>query len=260
MARSEKVTDAAARQRGDTAITVRPLTTEAEFHGAVDLQKQIWGFDDIELLPMRLFIVATKVGGQAFGAFDGNRMIGFCLAIPGLKAGGSYLHSHMLGVMPEYRDSGVGRLLKLAQRADALARGIKLVEWTFDPLEIKNAYFNMERLGTIVRRYVRNQYGTTTSPLHGGLPTDRCVAEWWIASPRVKAIVDGGEPVARPEIVERIAVPADIATIRREEPKRARKIQQDISKGFETHFSHELAVVGVERTPEAGVYLFGKLK
>jgi len=260
VARSEKVTDAAARQRGDTAITVRPLTTEAEFHGAVDLQKQIWGFDDIELLPMRLFIVATKVGGQAFGAFDGNRMIGFCLAIPGLKAGGSYLHSHMLGVMPEYRDSGVGRLLKLAQRADALARGIKLVEWTFDPLEIKNAYFNMERLGTIVRRYVRNQYGTTTSPLHGGLPTDRCVAEWWIASPRVKAIVDGGESVARPEIVERIAVPADIATIRREEPKRARQIQQEISKGFETHFSRELAVVGVERAPDAGVYLFGKLK
>jgi predicted GNAT superfamily acetyltransferase len=252
---------AAKGRRGDAAIAVHPLTTEAEFQSAVQLQKQIWGFDDIELLPMRLFIVATKVGGQAFGASVGKRMIGFCLAIPGLKAGGgSYLHSHMLGVLPDYRDSGVGRLLKLAQRDDALARGIKLVEWTFDPLEIKNAYFNMERLGAIVRRYVRNQYGTTTSPLHGGLPTDRCVAEWWIASPRVKAIVDGGEPVGRPEIVERIAVPADIATIRHEEPKRARKIQQDISNGFESHFAKGLAVVGVERTPEAGIYLFGKSK
>jgi predicted GNAT superfamily acetyltransferase len=267
VARSEKVTDTArtrdtaARRHGDAAIAVRPLTKEAEFHSAVDLQKSIWGFDDIELLPMRLFIVATKVGGQAFGAFDDNRMIGFCLAIPGLKAGGgSYLHSHMLGVLPEYRDSGVGRLLKLAQRQDALARGIKLVEWTFDPLEIKNAYFNMERLGAIVRRYVRNQYGTTTSPLHGGLPTDRCVAEWWIASPRVKAIVDGSEPVARPEIVERIAVPADIATIRHKEPKRARKIQQEISNSFDAYFGRGLAVVGVERTSEAGVYLFGKSK
>src|SRR5579864_4267690 len=136
------MTDAATRRRGDTAIAVRPLTVEAEFHGAVELQKKIWGFDDIELLPMRLFIVATKVGGQAFGAYDGSRMVGFCLAIPGLKAGGkSYLHSHMLGVTAEYRDKGVGRQLKLKQREDALARGIQLVEWTFDPLEIKNAYF-----------------------------------------------------------------------------------------------------------------------
>jgi len=263
-ARVEHGPSAATRGRGDVAkktMAVRALSSEAEFHRAVELQKQIWGFDDIELLPARLFIVATKVGGQAFGAFDGKRMIGFCLAIPGLKAGGgSYLHSHMLGVMPEYRDAGVGRLLKLAQREDALARGIKLVEWTFDPLEVKNAYFNMERLGTIVRRYVRNQYGTTTSPLHGGLPTDRCVAEWWIASPRVQAIVDGSERVARPEIVERIAVPADIAVIRREEPKRARQIQGEISNGFESHFGRGLAVVGVERTPEAGVYLFGKWK
>ena len=105
----------------------------------------------------------------------------------------------MLGVLPEYRDAGVGRMLKLEQREDALARGIELIEWTFDPLEIKNAYFNMERLGAIVRRYVRNQYGTTTSHLHGGLPTDRCIAEWWIASRRVKAILDGQPADARPD-------------------------------------------------------------
>jgi len=253
------VSDAAKAGHSDAAIAVRPLTTEAEFQSAVELQKTIWGFNDIELLPARLFVVATKVGGQAFGAFDGNRMIGFCLAIPGLKPGGSsYLHSHMLGVLPEYRDAGVGRLLKLKQREDALARGIQLVEWTFDPLEIKNAYFNMERLGTIVRRYVRNQYGTTTSPLHGGLPTDRCVAEWWIASPRVKAIVNGNEPPARPEIVERLSVPADIAMLKHQEPKRARQIQHELSNRFESNFARGLAVVGVERSPEAGTYLFGK--
>ena len=82
-------------------------------------------------------------------------------------------------------------MLKLAQRDDALRRGVSLIEWTFDPLEIKNAFFNIERLGAIVRRYVLNQYGTTSSPLHGGLPTDRCIAEWWIASPRVNAIAVG---------------------------------------------------------------------
>ncbi len=239
--------------------TIRALHTEQEFQDAVQLQKDIWGFEDIELLPVRLFIVATKVGGQALGAFDGKRMVGFCLAIPGLKpGGGSYLHSHMMGVTPEYRDSGVGRQLKLKQREEALARGIDLIEWTFDPLEIKNAHLNMERLGAIVRRYVRNQYGTTTSHLHGGLPTDRCVAEWWITSPRVKAVMEGGPPAARPEIVERIPVPAEIAILRRSDPKRARQIQQEISSRFEEYFARGLAVVGVERSADGGAYLFGR--
>ncbi len=245
-------------RHGAAAISIRALTTQKDFEDSVQLQKEIWGFNDLELLPVRLFIVATKVGGQALGAFDGNRMIGFCLAIPGLKpGGGSYLHSHMLGVSHEYRDAGVGRLLKLKQREDAFTRAIELVEWTFDPLEIKNAYFNMERLGAIVRRYVRNQYGTTTSPLHGGLPTDRCVAEWWIGSPRVKAVVDGAAPPARPQIIERISVPADMATIRREDPKRARQIQQEMGHHFEEYFDRGLAVTGVERSPDAGIYLFG---
>src|SRR5437879_4592010 len=101
-------------------IEIRPLAGHAEFQEAVRLQQEIWGFEEIELLPLRLFVVATKIGGHAFGGFDGRRMAGFCLAIPGLKAGGkSYLHSHMLGVLPEYRDAGVGRKLKLAQREEA---------------------------------------------------------------------------------------------------------------------------------------------
>ena len=242
-----------------STITVRALVTQQEFQDAVQLQKDIWGFDDVELLPVRLFIVATKVGGQAFGAFDEERMIGFCLAIPGLKPGGdTYLHSHMLGVVPEYRDTGVGRMMKLKQREDALARSIDLIEWTFDPLELKNAYFNMERLGAIVRRYVRNQYGTTTSHLHGGLPTDRCVAEWRISSPRVNAIVDGAPPVARPPVLERIAIPANIGEIRSEDHRRARLIQQEVSSRFEEYFGRGLAVIGFERSPTAGAYLFGR--
>jgi predicted GNAT superfamily acetyltransferase len=203
-------------------------------------------------------VVAHKIGGHAIGAYDGGGMVGFCLAIPGLKAGGkAYLHSHMLGVLPEYHNLGVGRRLKLAQREDALARGIDLIEWTFDPLEIKNAFFNMERLGAIVRRYVENQYGTTTSPLHGGLPTDRCVAEWWVASDRVNRVL-AKEPLEPGEIVDRIAVPADIAKIRREDSKAARGIQRSIGERFQRHFAGGLAVIGFERTPEAGVYLIGK--
>jgi predicted GNAT superfamily acetyltransferase len=239
-------------------IEIRPLTAHAEFQDAVRLQQQIWGFEEIELLPLRLFVVASKVGGQVFGAYDGPRMVGFCLAIPGLKAGGkSYLHSHMLGVLPDYRDSGVGRRLKLAQREEALSRGIDLIEWTFDPLEIKNAFFNTERLGAVVRRYVFNQYGTTTSHLHGGLPTDRCIAEWWIGSPRVKAII-AGQPFERNPIEARIAIPAEIAAIRSEDAKRAREIQQQASAQFQRAFDEGLAVIGFERSKEAGTYLIGK--
>jgi predicted GNAT superfamily acetyltransferase len=238
-------------------IELRALTEGRQFQEAVALQKTVWGFNDLELLPVRLFVVATKVGGQAFGAFDGNGMVGFLLSIPGLKpGGGSYLHSHMLGVLADYRNRGVGRMLKLRQREDALARGIGLVEWTFDPLELKNAFFNMERLGAIVRRYVENQYGTTTSPLHGGLPTDRCVAEWWLASPHAEAILAGRPPERA--VIERLEVPADIDVIRREEPRRAREIQKSLGARLTGGFDRGLAVIGFERSERVGAYLLGR--
>jgi predicted GNAT superfamily acetyltransferase len=241
-------------------IEIESLKTEQQFRDAVALQKTIWGFDDIELLPVRFFVVATKVGGQAFGAYEAGRLIAFCMAIPGLKPGGkTYLHSHMLGVLPEYRDFGIGRRLKLRQREDAIARGIELIEWTFDPLEIKNAYFNIERLGAVVRRYVRNQYGTTTSHLHGGLPTDRCTAEWRVGSDRVRRFI-AGEPNELPVIEARVAVPANIADLRRNDPKAARALQSRIADEFEAAFERGLTVVGLNRTPEEGTYLLAELE
>jgi len=229
-------------------IEYAALTTQPEFKAAVDLQREIWGFAEIELLPVRLFVVANKIGGQTLGAFDGERMIGFCLAIPGLKAGGKgYLHSHMLGVLPEYNNRGVGRMLKLAQREEALQRGIDLIEWTFDPLELKNAYFNIEKLGAIIRRYVPNQYGITSSLLHGGLPTDRCTAEWWIDGDRAHAAVNG-RPMNRPAIEATIEVPNEIAELRKSDPKQAREIQQVIGERFQKLFGMGLAVIGFERS------------
>lgn len=240
------------------AISIRPLTDREHLKAVVRLQRQIWGFEDIDLIPLRLFVVASKIGGQVYGAFDGEQLIGFCMAIPGLKPGGkTYLHSHMLGVLPEYRNLGLGRKLKLTQRDDALARGIDLIEWTFDPLEIKNAFFNMERLGAIVRRYVPNQYGTTSSPLHGGLPTDRCIAEWWIASPRVNAIL-AGQSFKGPAFESRIAIPANVADIRAKDPARAREIQKQACEQFRAAFDHGLAVIGFEKSEQAGTYLIGK--
>ncbi len=207
---------------------IRELSGQQELREVVVLQKTIWGFDDADLLPFRMMVVATKIGGQLLGAFDGERMVAFCLAIPGLKPPNKpYLHSHMLGVLPGFRNAGLGRQLKLRQREDALARGLDLIEWTFDPLELKNAYFNIERLGAIVRRYVRNQYGMSSSHLHGGIPTDRCVAEWWIRKPH-----------ERGEILERICVPAHI--------DEARTRQREIADQFEQCFARGLAVIGME--------------
>jgi predicted GNAT superfamily acetyltransferase len=238
------------------SIEIHQLTTLEEFSAVVRLQREIWGFHDVELLPRRLFVVASKIGGQLLGAFDGSKMVAFCLCIPGLKTNGKpYLHSHMLGVLAPYRNTGLGRRLKLKQREYALEQGIDLIEWTFDPLEIKNAFFNIERLGAIVRRYVHDQYGTTSSHLHGGLPTDRLIAEWWLQSPRAVAAVTG-EPLSdKGRIEARIPVPADIANIRLKDPQAARQIQAKVGEQFNDCFGKGWAVTGFEKSDTEGVYL-----
>jgi len=135
-----------------------------------------------------------------------------------------------------------------------LARGIALIEWTFDLLELKNAFLNIERLGAIVRVYKENQYSTTSSPLHGGLPTDRCIAEWWINSPRVRSIFTGPRTIPA-ATAERIAYPSDIAVIREQDGARAREIQHNNARLFLDAFARGLAVTGFERTESEGIYL-----
>lgn len=250
----------AAGKNSAPTIDVRALETPEDFRGCVRLQQEVWGFSDEDSLPVRLFIVARRIGGQVFGAFDGAELIGFCVALPGLKpGGGNYLHSNMLGVREKYRDLGLGRRLKLAQRDDALSRGVQLIEWTFDPFELKNAFFNMERLGAVVQRYVLNQYGITSSALHGGLPTDRCTAEWFLNSDRVLAAA-AGQPVPKPPIEERIEVRGDFNNLKRTDPDRAREVQKITSQAFVDAFRRGLAVIGVEKTQAGGEYLLGRWK
>ena len=242
----------------EKVIEIRQLSGLDEFSDVLRLQQVIWGFDDIELLPLRFLVVVGKVGGHVFGAYDGAKMAGFCFAIPGIKPGIKpgglpYLHSHMLGVLPRYHNAGIGRRLKLRQRDEALSRGIQLIEWTFDPLELKNAFLNIERLGAIVRRYYPNQYGTTSSPLHGGLPTDRCMGEWWIDTPRVRSILAGEAVPRNPQ--ERISYPADIARIRTEDHARAREIQAANADAFLRAFESGLAVTCFTRSQTQGTYL-----
>jgi predicted GNAT superfamily acetyltransferase len=242
------------------SILIRDCQSLDEMRAYVALQKEVWNFTDIELVPLRMFVVASKIGGQVIGAFDGNQLIGFAFAIPGARGGHSFLYSHMLAVRKPYRDAGLGRRLKLAQRDDALDRGFELMEWTFDPLEIKNAYLNIEKLGAIARRYHVNQYGITSSPLQGGLPTDRLVAEWWLKSKRVEEVLgDGAHPGFEP--VKTISVPAQVYDwkAKAETRSQAQAVQDRNRSEFLRAFGDGLAVLGYERDQQGnGSFLLGR--
>jgi predicted GNAT superfamily acetyltransferase len=235
-------------------IQVRKCETLEEFHCCVELQRQIWGEADLEVEPVTMFVVAAHTGGQVLGAFDGGRMIGYTLAVVGLRDGMSYLHSHMTGVAGEYRDRGVGRMLKLFQREEALGRGIRLIQWTFDPLELRNAYFNLNRLGAICREYLANLYGTTTSPLHRGLATDRLLVEWRLDSARVVAAIQNlvKEPAEAPAIIE---LPAQLERWQQENAPEIQKVQARIREEFTKWFAKGYAGVALRTGPGNRAYL-----
>src|SRR4029077_10425932 len=225
-------------------IVVRKCTSIEEFQRCVALQREIWGEEDIEVEPATLFVVATKTGGQVLGGFDGERLVGYTLALVGFAGGTVFLHSHMTGVHGDYRDRGVGRRLKLFQREEALGRGIRLVVWTFDPLEIRNAHFNLNRLGAIARQYHPNLYGLTTSPMHRGLPTDRLVAEWQLDSPRVVAASSelAREPQEAPAAIE---LPSELDKWKQGEPAQVAKVQERIRAEFTRWFARGYAATGL---------------
>jgi predicted GNAT superfamily acetyltransferase len=243
--------------RAQSPITSGPLTIRKcealeDLQAAFALQREVWQFTDAELVPIRVFVIATKIGGHVVGAFDENNqgqneMVGFALAIPGYRNGHSFLYSHMLAVRQQYRNAGLGRRLKLFQRDDALVHGFELMEWTFDPLEIKNSYLNVEKLGAIVRRYNVDQYGITSSPLQGGLPTDRLVAEWWMKSRRVESVL--AERTHGPFPVQAsMDVPAEIYQWKSSPATRgqALAVQQANREQFLKAFSSGLSVLGYE--------------
>jgi predicted GNAT superfamily acetyltransferase len=259
------------------AVTIRKCEALEEMQDCFRLQQEVWKFSDAELIPVRMFVVANKIGGQVIGAFvetesvekndeptgqarrQRANLVGFALAIPGVRNGHSYLHSQMLAVRQQYRNGGLGRRMKLYQREDALARGFELMEWTFDPLEIKNAYLNIEKLGAIARRYTVNQYGITSSPLQGGLPSDRLIAEWWLKSSRVEAVL-ADAPRAEFACRARVEVPAEIYEWKSDAATRVRAqaVQRDNQERFLRAFGEGFSVLGYERDERGnGRFLLG---
>jgi predicted GNAT superfamily acetyltransferase len=157
-------------------VEIRPLRTIEECQACVELQRHVWGFDLADVVPVTLLHVVDYVGGLAAGAFDANgELLGFVFGVSGVRSGELVHWSHMLGVRSSARNFGLGRMLKEHQRAALAKLGIRRLFWSFDPLMAKNAYINFNRLGASVVDYVQDMYGTTASPLHLGLPTDRLV-------------------------------------------------------------------------------------
>ena len=172
-------------------ITFKQLKTLEDLNPCEDLQGAVWKFNKSDIIPPRFMRVLCKHGGFAMGAFDGDTMIGFVFGVPAIHYGRPSQHSHMLAVLPEYRNHNVGYQLKMAQREEALNRNIDLITWAFDPLQSKNAHLNINKLGVIACSYDINLYGeTSSSKLHSGLGTDRLLAEWWLASDKVTTIID----------------------------------------------------------------------
>jgi predicted GNAT superfamily acetyltransferase len=223
---SDKLTNKMKPKNNMAEVVIRECHGLDDFEACLEIQKRVWGHDEAGFIPSDMFIVAKKIGGQVIGSFDGERMVGFALALPGYRDRQPYFHSHMLAVDSEYRNLGLGRRMKLAQREDMLRRGIRLMEWTFDPLEIKNAHLNFERLGVIVRNYIPNLYGSVSSALQGGLPTDRLIAEWWIESSRVRRLLDqNGAKVHANEITTHVTVPGQVYEWKAGGDPRARETQ-----------------------------------
>ena len=257
-------------------ILIRSCRGQDELEACVDLQVETWGYDPADVIPRKAFLVWQKVGGQVIGAFDTDiagtppdggpeSLVGFVLALPGVKTGNGeprpYLHSHMMAVKDSYRNRGLGVKLKLAQRDEALARGIRHIEWTFDPLEIKNAFLNIHKLGAIVRSYFVDFYGVSSSRLQGGLPTDRLLAEWELDSPHVQAILERRTETTL-VVEEVVQVPAAIYEWKATESGReqALAIQSENREKFLKSFSQGLAVLGFVRDAEGnGSFELGHL-
>lgn len=236
---------------------IRLCRTRQELASCVTLQKRIWGYSDQEVYPLRLFVNLGHIGGHVVGAFTPRgEMVGFVASLPAWRDKRRYCHSLSLGVLSGHENRGLGRALKLEQRKLALRAGVGLIEWTFDPLRVKNAFFNIQRLGAVCRRYISDHYGAVDSRLQKGLPSDRLVADWWIKSARVRRALQGKavRAVKRKAAAE-VVIPTEIEALKDSHPAKARAIQRGVREDFEKYFARRLTVTGFVLDGPTGRYL-----
>lgn len=237
--------------------TIRPCQSLQELAACVTLQKQIWGYAEHEVYPLRLFVNLTKIGGHVLGAFTPKgQLVGFVGSMPAWRGRERYYHSLSLGVLPAHENRGLGRALKFAQRRMALRAGVHRIEWTFDPLRAKNAFFNIERLGAIVRRYLADYYGHVESRLQLGLRSDRLAAEWWLKSPRVNRALKGQPPrMAKLKPAAEVPIPSDLGSLVEADRAKARTAQRAVREQLQKYFARKLAITGFATDGQTARYL-----
>ncbi|MFC2030010.1 hypothetical protein ACFLWA_04690 [Chloroflexota bacterium] len=262
--------------------TIRPLATTEEYHACERLQQQVWRMtDDLDVVPLHLLVGMQHNGGLLLGAFHGDTLVGFVLGYPGLTVDGFPQHcSHMMGILPEFQNQSLGYSLKVAQREHAGVQGHELVTWTYDPLESRNAYLNVRKLGAVCDTYLRDYYGPMTDGLNAGLPSDRFEVNWWIAGERVARRLHGGRTEALPHHegaplanetrvsagvrvpssmnleldapVVRIEIPTAYQAIKAGEPRLALEWRTATRQLFESYFAAGYQVIDLDSRPVGG--------
>jgi predicted GNAT superfamily acetyltransferase len=227
-------------------IDIREMRGIAEYRAVESLQKEVWSCADLEVVPAMHMMPACEVGAILLGAFDDGVLVGFVYGFPGFEEGVRTIHSDMLAVRSSYRDRGIGRALKLAQRERALAQGVQRITWTFDPLQARNAYVNFLRLSVIADRYKRDFYGETTSALHRGTSTDRLWVTW---------LLDRDIERDTTKSARRIEIPSDITSLLQHDPEQAVRFRERTRHEFEEAFAKGYIVTGFERGAEMCAYL-----
>jgi predicted GNAT superfamily acetyltransferase len=241
-------------------IKIRECETIEELSECVQLQRDVFALPEIEISPVRHLIVTKHAGGFTLGAFHGADLIGFVLSVPALLRGEKSFYSHMTAVRQDFQSAGIGAKLKWAQRARSLAENVKFIKWTFQPVQARNAFFNLEKLGAVVRHYEPNFYGTDYSTIgnpqeNAGLDSDRLFAEWNLEGEKTIALSKGEKFIETAEAVKQIEIPNDWNALVTTNPRKAIEEQNRIKEKFQNAFNEELIAKGFERSETNPRYL-----
>lgn len=245
----------------DEEITIRECLSVDDFQQCIELERLVWNDDDIDIMPIRLYMISKSCNAPTFGAFTASgRLIGFVHTSLALLGKNLVYHSHLSGVIEELRHKDIGYQMKLAQREHALAAGVPMIFWSFDPLQSRNAHFNINKLGAIIRTYKINYYGEGVSSVFDShLPSDRVLAEWWIGSPHVENVLRGNRPgVETPD--SKVEIPDNIDAIRAQSLKEHIDWRMQVREDFLPALAQGSIVCGFVRDLEkkTSSYLFGK--
>jgi predicted GNAT superfamily acetyltransferase len=243
-------------------IQIRECTTIDEFDSCIRLQREVFGLPELEISPRRHLIVSRQAGGWTLGAFVADELVGFVHQMAAVRGDTVFGYSHMMAVAREYQNKGVGARLKWSQRERVINEGRNFIKWTWDPMQARNAYFNLNRLGVTVRSYAANFYGTdySTSPLPEGTPppgidSDRLFAEWRLQSARVIKLAQGATPSIDVPAARTIQIPADWTRLCAQDPRAAREEQLRVRTEFQNAFAGGLLCAGFDRAVDQPRYL-----